>query len=205
MKNKVGGASRPPKPPARMAHSPRRAGGLGGRLCPPTFLLLLCAAAPAPPPSAILDKLKLAHSPQEATALEAMLESTLYNQATASVQLLLDGALAAIHADKPKDALADADAAVTLQPDLAELWRRRAQARFLNGDDKGAFVDLAQALAREPRLITAWADLSRFAEARKDYKRALQAWQKLLELDPQTEGGKKRLDLLQRKANGQPI
>ena len=197
----------------------KKVGGRHGNACfarrrsakPPALLvgicalILLAAAAPAPTPAAILDKLKLARSEQEAAGLEAMLQSTIYAQASASVQILMDGTLAAIHADKPKDALADADAAIALQPDLAELWRRRAEARFVGGDEKGGFVDLAQALSREPRLITAWADLSRFSEARKDYKRALEAWQKLLELDPQTDQGKKRLDFLQRKANGQPI
>lgn len=166
---------------------------------------LVMAAAPAPTPASILDQLKVARSDAEAAALEALLQTTLYGQASAAVQLLLDSSLAEIHEGKPEDALHDADAAVELQPGLAEVWRRRAEARFANGDDKGAFVDLAQALSREPRLVTAWADVSRFSEARKDYKRALEAWQKLLELDPHTEKAKSHLDFLQRKANGQPI
>jgi tetratricopeptide (TPR) repeat protein len=103
------------------------------------------------------------------------------------------------------DALADCDAALVLQPDLADLWRRRAEAKFGLGDDRGAFADLAQALTREPRLIPAWADLSRFAEARKDQKRALDAWRKVIELDPKAEGAAKRLDKLQHAVNGEPI
>jgi predicted TPR repeat methyltransferase len=73
------------------------------------------------------------------------------------------------------------------------------------GDDKGAISDLAQALTREPKLVPAFADLSRYAEARNDNKRALAAWRKVLELDPKTEGGKARLERLQKKVSGEPI
>ena len=106
---------------------------------------------------------------------------------------------------KPAEALADSEAAIVLQPGLADLWRRRAEAKYGLGDERGAYADLAQALLRERRLIPAWVDLSRFAEARKDNKRALEAWRKVLELDPQTEGGQKRLERLEHLVSGQPI
>jgi tetratricopeptide (TPR) repeat protein len=175
--------------------------------------LLLAAAAPEPTPPAalhsatdrLLAELKAAPDPQAAGALETKLQTVWQDQATPSVQILLDHATQQAQAGKLDDALADADAALTLQPDAAEVWRRRAEIRFAAGDDRGAFGDLAQALTREPRFIAAWADLSRFAEARHDPKRALAAWRKLLELDPKTDGGQKRLERLQHLVNGQPI
>jgi cytochrome c-type biogenesis protein CcmH/NrfG len=45
--------------------------------------------------------------------------------------------------------------------------------------------------------------LSRIAEAQGDWKGALAAWQKVLELDPHTLHGLDRLELLQRKAFGE--
>ena len=175
--------------------------------------MLLCAAAPAPPaqpppPSAtdrLLAALKAAPDPQAAGVLEAKLQLAWQDQATPSVQILLDRAAQSANGGKLDDALADADAALTLQPDAAEVWRRRAEIRFAANDDRGAFADLAQALTREPRFIAAWADLSRFAEARHDPKRALAAWRKMLELDPKTDGGQKRLERLQHLVNGEPI
>jgi tetratricopeptide (TPR) repeat protein len=168
----------------------------------------LCAAAPPPavkPADALLARLKAAPDTQAATQIEAKLQEAWHDQATASVQMLMDRAAASGQAGKMDDALADCDAALVLQPDLADLWRRRAEAKFGLGDDRGAFADLAQALTREPRLIPAWADLSRFAEARKDQKRALDAWRKVIELDPKAEGAAKRLDKLQHAVNGEPI
>ena len=182
----------------------------------PVLVLALSAAAPLPgrpaahrdAPGAtdrLLDQLKAAPDAQAAGALEARLQAAWQDQASPSVQILLDHASAEAGGAKLDDAVADADAAVTLQPDAAEVWRRRADVRFAAGDDRGAFADLAQALTREPRFIAAWADLSRFAEARHDPKRALAAWRKMLELDPKTEGGQKRLERLQHLVNGEPI
>jgi tetratricopeptide (TPR) repeat protein len=168
----------------------------------------LCAAAPTPPPKhadALLAELKNAPDAQMAAAVEAKLQQAWHDEATASVQMLMDHAALAGQNGKMDDALADSDAALVLQPGLADLWRRRAEAKFGLGDDRGAFADLAQALSREPRLIPAWADLSRFAEARKDNKRALDAWRKVIELDPKGEGAAKRLDKLQHAVNGEPI
>ena len=86
----------------------------------------------------------------------------------------------------------------------ADLWRRRAESRSALGDDRGAVADLAQALSREPRCFPALADLSQFAESRDDFKRALTAWQKLMDMDPKAAGGDVRLKRLQHKVMGQP-
>jgi tetratricopeptide (TPR) repeat protein len=166
------------------------------------------AATPAPPPTAaqkLLAALKAAPDPQTAALLEARLQDAWHDEATPAVQILTDQATQLGQAGKLAEAQADCDAAIVLQPGLADLWRRRAEARFGQGDDRGAFADLAQALSREPRLIPAWADLSRFAEARHDTKRALAAWRKVMELDPKAEGGARRLDRLQHVVNGEPI
>jgi tetratricopeptide (TPR) repeat protein len=167
-------------------------------------VLLLAAAAPRGTDE-LLAALAVAPNTQIATDLEQRLQQAWYDKATPAVQLLMDHAVASAHTGKMKDALADCDAAIVLQPELPDLWRRRAEVRFVMGDDKGAISDLAQALTREPKLVPAFADLSRYAEARNDNKRALAAWRKVLELDPKTEGGKARLERLQKKVSGEPI
>jgi tetratricopeptide (TPR) repeat protein len=165
---------------------------------------LLTAAAPAST-DALLAALAQAPNAHVAAEIETKLQEAWHDQATPAVQILIDHAVISAAHEKMQDALADSDAAITLQPDLADLWRRRAEARFAAGDDQGALADLAQALVREPRLIPALADLSRYAELKKNNKRALEAWRKVLELDPKTEDGQKRLDRLQKKVSGQPI
>jgi tetratricopeptide (TPR) repeat protein len=173
-------------------------------LASPVLAFFLAAAAPEDV-NALLSALKSAPTEQQATLLEQRLVAAWLDQATPAVQILIEQAARKAADAHARDALADADAAIVLQPDLADLWRRRAELRYATGDEAGAIADLAQALSREPRLIPAWASLSLFAEARHDPKRALAAWQKVLELDPKTAHAATRLELLQRKVNGQPI
>jgi tetratricopeptide (TPR) repeat protein len=186
--------------------------GMTGRAVLAAVAILVSAAAPpagVPPGPAATDKLlaalKSAPNAEMAGMIEAKLQEAWHDQATAAVQMLVDHAGQSVQGGKMQDALQDSDAAITLQPGLADLYRRRAEIRFALGDDRGTFADLAQAISREPRLVPAWADLSRFAEARHDNKRALEAWRKVLELDPKTEGGAKRVERLQHLLNGEPI
>ncbi len=122
-----------------------------------------------------------------------------------SVQLLTDRAQTSLAHQDPRTAIGDLDAALDLQNDQAVLWRLHAEARFANGDDLGAYADLAQALSREPRCFPALVDLSHFAEAKEDYKRALQAWQRLLLIDPNVPHGKARLGALEQRVSGEPL
>ena len=167
-------------------------------------LLALGAAGPADHIGADLDSLKTASTEQQAVAIEARILAAWHAQLTPSVQLLVERADSEMHQDKPKDAAADFNAAIELQPESADLWRRRAESRSALGDDRGAVADLAQALSREPRCFPALADLSQFAESRDDFKRALTAWQKLMDMDPKAAGGDVRLKRLQHKVMGQP-
>jgi tetratricopeptide (TPR) repeat protein len=95
------------------------------------------------------------------------------------------------------------DDALVLAPDYADAWLHRALAKFHAGDYRGAVRDIEATLQREPRHFVAWQTLSRIAEAQEDWKGALAAWQKVLDLDPQTPHGQERLDMLRRKAFGE--
>jgi tetratricopeptide (TPR) repeat protein len=167
--------------------------------------LVLAAAAPNDPAQPLLDALKQAPTPLQASALEAKIEAAWQATATPAVQLLVERAMGVLQHNGAKAAFDDLDAAVDLQPSLADLWRLRAQARFATGDEAGAAADLAQALLREPRCFPALADLSRIAESRKDFRDALDAWNKFMQVDPHAAGAEQRRDRLQRAVSGEPL
>jgi tetratricopeptide (TPR) repeat protein len=169
------------------------------------FCFFLVAAADPPDFDRLFAALHAAPNTASAEAVEALLSNAWHDQATQSVQVLIDQAAEKIIAGKAQEALADCDAAIVLQPQLADLFRRRAEARMALGDEDGAAADLAQALQRDPRQLPALVDLSRLEEARKQYNQAMAAWQKLLDLDPRTQGGAARLERLRRRAHGEPI
>ncbi len=177
--------------------------------------LALLAAAPAAlaqsPPSLdrhaaadrLLDALKSAPSEQAAALVENHVVVLWIGSASPAVRLLLGRGSREEQAGANPDAVEDFGAAVALQPDLAEAWRQRAEARFAAGDRTGAVADLGEALKREPREFLAFRALARIAEARADWKAAFAAWDKLLAFDPKTPGGEQHMKELRRKAFGE--
>ena len=169
----------------------------------------LVAAAPLPkkadPAAPLLDALARAPTDQQAELLERQISQVWRAAVSPAVQLLADRAMQSLAKQDPGTAIGDLDAALDLQPDQALLWQLHAEARYANGDDRGAYADLAQALSREPRFFPALADLSHMAEAKGDSTRALKAWQRFLAIDPHAPRGGTRLDVLQRKVSGEAL
>lgn len=184
---------------------------------PATVLLMLLAgpahaqapAPPGPPPNRPIDQLftalKAAPTEDAAATVEARILDAWAHQATPAVRLLLARGLRNLGQNAASDAYDSFDGAITLQPEVAEAWHGRAMARFRLGDATGAVADIQQTLQREPRNFSALADLSRVAEGQNNWKGALAAWQKVLELAPHTPGADARLRELERRANGQGI
>ncbi len=172
-------------------------------------LLAAPAAAQTPTPAAQIDNLlaalKVAPNEQAAAAVEAQIRTVWAQAATAAVRLLLSRGARELSENAPGDALDSFDAALDLEPDLLEGWRGRAEARRSLGDYTGAVHDIEELLRREPRSFVAFQELSRIAQARGDWRGALAAWQKVLELSPQTPGGQTRLRDLKRRALGEEL
>jgi tetratricopeptide (TPR) repeat protein len=166
---------------------------------------LLLAQAPANRPTvdALLNALRAAPSEEAAGALEAQLRAQWRDQASPAIRLLISRGYREIGENAVGDAVDSFDAALDLDNDVVEAWRGRAQARLRSGDPTGAVRDIQEVLRREPRHFVAWQDLSRIAEARGDWRGALAAWQKLLEVDPKSPGAQTRLRELRRRALGE--
>jgi len=149
-----------------------------------------------------LDALKAAASEQEATTLETKIRHMWLNASTPAVTLLIGRGARELKAGAAEDAEGDFSAALTLDPDSVEAWHHLAQARFAAGDTRGAIAAISETLKREPRHFAALQTLSRFAEAREDWKGAYEAWAKAMEIAPKLEGGETKLKDLKRRALG---
>ena len=150
----------------------------------------------------LLAALRAAPSEEAAAALEAQVRAKWLEAASPALRLLLARGARELNEGSAGDAVDSFDAALDLDPDLLEAWRGRAQARARLGDPVGAVRDIQELLRREPRSFAALQDLSQMAEARSDWRGALAAHQKLLEIDPRTPGGQSRLRELRRRALG---
>jgi tetratricopeptide (TPR) repeat protein len=123
--------------------------------------------------------------------------------ATPSVQLLMRRGMRNIEARLLEEALEDFDGAITLAPDFAEAWHRRAQAHAAAGDAAAAARDLQEALRLEPRHFAALATLSALQEEAGDLRGALRSFEAALAIHPRLRGGEARLRDLRRRALGE--
>ena len=153
----------------------------------------------------LLNALQSAPSEDAAALLERRIEQFRLEAASPAVQLLMTRGMRGLRAGAARDAEADFDAAITLDPSYGEAWHRRAIARFESGDTLGAIHDIGEALQREPRNFAALDTLARLSETREDWKGAYAAWQKKLEINPKTPGGEEKLKDLRRRALGDAL
>lgn len=154
---------------------------------------------------ALLNALKAAPNPQTASLLEDRVQRIWLRSGTAVTTLLMSRGLRSVKAEQWDDAIADFTDAITLKPDFAEAYHQRALAKYRAGDTPGAVEDLGQTVKLEPRNFLAYRNLTDIASAREDWKSAYLAWQKVLEIDPMTEGGQERLRVLKQKAVGEEL
>lgn len=91
---------------------------------------------------------------------------------------------ASLRTDEPKEALADMERAVKLQPDRAYLRVNRAVARYLNFDFNGALDDFDYVLQQDPMNYTALFNRAMIRAEIKDNDRALQDLDMALRLRP---------------------
>jgi tetratricopeptide (TPR) repeat protein len=153
--------------------------------------------------SQMLDALKAAPTEDMAGTIDSRLRRLQLEAGTPAVTLLMSRGLRDLAAAQFDEAIIAFTDAIILDADLAEAWHQRAVARHRSGDTPGALRDLSEALRREPRSYAVFRTLTDIATAREDWKSALAAWEKLMDLAPKLPGAGDRLRELRRKVYGQ--
>ena len=147
----------------------------------------------------MLDKLFVAlrKSKSEAIASDIAedIRSAWLDSGSANVDLMMQWAQEAIDAGKNDAALDWLDQVVTLKPDFAEGWNRRATLHFMMNNYSKAMVDIEKTLALEPRHFGALSGMGMIFLTYEKKELALAAYRKALEIYPmmrdvqQTVGG----------------
>ncbi|HUV23308.1 MAG TPA: tetratricopeptide repeat protein [Gammaproteobacteria bacterium] len=81
-------------------------------------------------------------------------------------------------------------------PAFSEGWNRRATVRFYQHDYDGSLADIAQTLKLEPRHFGAIWGLGMILGLQQDYQRAISAFEKLLEIKPNSQDARPRIEAL---------
>jgi len=153
----------------------------------------------------LLDKLKETESDAEAAALEEEVWDAWLVSGSPTVDVLMQRGLEYQQMKRLDDAREAFDRAISILPEYAEVWNRRAGLFFNEGKYDEAIADLESALTYEPRHFGAWIGLAMIFESIERPEAAMRAYEKALAIHPHAQAavqGEKRLD---RVINGRPL
>jgi tetratricopeptide (TPR) repeat protein len=179
-------------------------------------LLILTAAASPPPPqepplSAIspaekLDRLfvqlKRTRDASDAQQISSEIWAVWGSSGSATVDLLVRSADAAIEKKQYAVALDNLDEAIGLKPSYAEAWNKRATLHFKTGNYERSMADIAQVLAREPRHFGALSGMAAILQSSGRDAASLAVWDKVLDLYPANRAAQSQVRLLSEKLAG---
>jgi tetratricopeptide (TPR) repeat protein len=122
-----------------------------------------------------------------------------------TVNLLIDRGEMFSSRNESEKALPFLDAAVDLAPDYAEAWSHRAYIEYRLQNYQAALGDLRRALALDPNHFRALDATAKILTLIGEKKAALKAYDRLLKVHPNIEGGETARDKLRKEIEGQGI
>ncbi len=103
------------------------------------------------------------------------------------------------------DAIATFSALISIEPDFAEAWNKRATVNFMAGDYGSSLADIDRTLALEPRHFGAQSGQGLIYDALDEPQAALEAFHKALILNPHMPQIRSRIEQLRKQIEGQQL
>lgn len=122
-----------------------------------------------------------------------------------TVDLLMNRSAEALRSENYALALDLLDVVVTLAPDYAEGWNRRATIFYLKEDFGRSLVDIERTLALEPRHWGALSGLAMIQRRLGDKDEALATFRQILKIHPGLSNAREAIEALEKGAEGEPI
>ncbi|HEV2900285.1 MAG TPA: hypothetical protein VGX71_21105 [Pseudaminobacter sp.] len=124
---------------------------------------------------------------------------------SASIDLMMLWSQKAIEAEKFDVALDFLDQVVTLSPDFAEGWNRRATVHFMMRSFGKSMADIDRTLQLEPRHFGALAGMAQIMKERGSKELALEAYQRVLDIYPMMRSAQNEVATLSEELAGEGI
>jgi tetratricopeptide (TPR) repeat protein len=122
-----------------------------------------------------------------------------------TVNLLIDRGEFFSQKNENEKALPFLNAAIDLAPDYAEAWSHRGYVEYRLNNYDAALGDLRRALALEPNHFRALDGMAKILTLIGEKKAALKAYDQLLKVHPNIEGGQTARDALKKEIDGEGI
>jgi Tfp pilus assembly protein PilF len=178
---------------------------LAGLLLLAPALAMPAGAAPQPELDKLFGQLAKADNAEDAKPIENRIAGLFRVSGSATIDLLMTRAEAALGAQDSKTAQQLLAAVTNLAPSYAEGWHARAGLEAAANNDSGAMVSLQKTVRLNPRQFEAMDELAGMLEDYGDKAGALKLYRRALALDPQLEGAAAKVRELTRKTEGQDI
>lgn len=153
----------------------------------------------------LFDELKKARNEQSAARVSSRIRQEWAHSGSASIDLLMQWSQKAIDAKKNDVAMDFLDQVVTLAPDYAEGWNRRASVHFAMEDYAKAMADISLTLRLEPRHFGALSGMATILRETGRKEAAMRAYERLLEIYPMMRSAQTELGRLVDELTGQRI
>jgi tetratricopeptide (TPR) repeat protein len=140
--------------------------------------------------------------PEQAAAVADRIWEIWRDSGSATVNLLMQWADDAASEKKYPAALDFLDQVITLLPDYAEGWNKRATLHFNMNAYRKSMADINEVLKREPRHFGALAGMAMILEQAGHDADALAAWEKMLDIYPANRDAQKKVTELTEKLAG---
>ncbi|MRX37104.1 hypothetical protein [Aminobacter sp. MDW-2] len=153
----------------------------------------------------LFSDLKRERNEKAAERLANRIWEAWYRSGSTSVDLMMLWAQQALEAKKFDVALDFLDQVVTLQPQYAEGWNRRATVHFMMGNFRKSMTDIERTLELEPRHFGALSGMAQIMAATNHNELALQAWQRVLVIYPMLRNAQNEVSRLSEELAGEGI
>jgi tetratricopeptide (TPR) repeat protein len=169
------------------------------------------AAAPAversekPSIDELFHDLKRSGNEAAAARIASRIQREWTRSGSRSIDLLMQWAAAAMQARKFDAALDLLDQVVTLSPDYAEGWNRRATVHFMMDNYALSMSDIDRTLRLEPRHFGALAGMAQILQRSGRKEPALKAYERVLDVYPMMRNAQEQVGTLADELTGEGI
>ncbi|WP_300377309.1 tetratricopeptide repeat protein [Henriciella sp.] len=167
------------------------------------FASLVLVSGPDHGPSdEMFEELKNAQTEEQATSVALDIWSAWMESGSAAADLVMERAVTAQSNGDLELARELYDRVMSIQPDYAEAYNRRASVFLREEKMAEALRDVNKALELEPRHFGAWTGLGRVLEELGASKEALEAYREALKIHPTLGPAKSAVARLEREQTG---
>lgn len=153
----------------------------------------------------LFDQLKSVESFSDAKSVEFVIWNIWVQSGDDAIDLLMRDGVDSMSRRDYRRALRSFDQIVTIAPDFAEGWNKRATLFYLMGEFERSLTDIEKTLALEPRHFGALAGRGLVYVELEDDAKALKAFEDALVINPFLPAARQNAEVLRRRLKDRAI